>query len=107
MGIGGGFVMNVYLHEQKKAFSLNAKEVAPLLATEDMFKTDKDYTEGSLSIGVPGELKGYWELHKEHGKLPWKTLVEPTIKICEEGFNLSKHMSDFIEERLTKDHHLR
>lgn len=107
MGIGGGFVMNVYLHEQKKAFTLNAKEIAPLAATEDMFKTVGDYTEGPLSIGVPGEVKGYWELHREHGSLPWKSLLEPTIKICEAGIKLSKHMSDFIENRLTKDNHLR
>lgn len=53
-----------------------------------------------LSIGVPGEVKGYFELHKTYGKTPWKSLVEPSIKICEDGFTLSKHMSDFIGKRI-------
>lgn len=107
MGIGGGFLMNVYLNDEKKSFTVNAKETAPLSATDDMFDTREDYYDGPLAIGVPGEIKGYWELHKKYGQKTWKSLVEPTIKICEEGFKLSKHMSDFIEPRLLNDSHLR
>lgn len=107
MGIGGGFILNAYIHDQKKSFTINAKETAPLQATEDMFKTGDDYMNSTLSIAVPGEIKGYWELHKRYGSMDWKLLVEPTIKVCEEGFNVTKHMSDFIEPRLLNDNHLR
>lgn len=107
MGIGGGFIMNAYIRDEKKSFTINAKETAPSQVAEDMFKTSEEYMESPLTIAVPGEIKGYWELHKKYGTIDWKLLVEPTIKVCEEGFNVSKHMSDFIEPRLLKDNHLR
>lgn len=46
MGIGGGFIMNIWRHDEKKSITLNAKEVAPLAATKDMFKTPESYLEG-------------------------------------------------------------
>lgn len=109
MGIGGGFLLNLYIHKDRKAYTLNSKELAPLAATEDMFKNPDQYNDGPLSIGVPGEVKGYWELYKRFASknFSWKELVEPAIKVCESELKLSKHMSDFIEPRLEKDNHLR
>lgn len=43
MGIGGGFIMNIWLHAENKSITLNAKETAPLAATKDMFKTPEAY----------------------------------------------------------------
>lgn len=107
MGIGGGFLMNIFLHDQNKSITLNAKEVAPLAATKDMFKTPEEYSDGPLTIAVPGEVKGYWELHQKYGSLPWKSLVEPSIKVCENGFELSVHMSEYIVPRLVVNSPLR
>ena len=36
-GIGGGFVMNIYKKEEGKAYTLDAREVAPMAATHDMY----------------------------------------------------------------------
>lgn len=58
MGIGGGFLMNIWFQDKKKSVTLNAKEVAPLAATKDMFKTTEEYSDGPLTIAVPGEVKG-------------------------------------------------
>ncbi|XP_055314832.1 glutathione hydrolase 1 proenzyme-like isoform X2 [Sitodiplosis mosellana] len=109
MGIGGGFLMNLYIHSEGKAYTLNSKEMAPLNATEDMFKTPEEYLNGPLSVAVPGEVKGYWELYQRFAskRFSWKELVEPTIKVCESELKLSKHMSDNITPRLLKDNHLR
>lgn len=107
MGIGGGFIMNYYNHSEKKAYTMNAKEVAPIAATQNMFKTTESYLRGPLAIGVPGEVRGYWDLHKKFGSISWKDLVQPSIKICEEGFEMTKHMYDNIDPKLLKDTHLR
>ncbi len=34
-----------------------------------------------LNYNFKGEIAGYWEAYKIGGKLPWKTLFEPTIKV--------------------------
>jgi gamma-glutamyltranspeptidase/glutathione hydrolase/leukotriene-C4 hydrolase len=49
-----------------------------------------------MAVGVPGELKGYWEAHQKYGKLPWEQVVKPTIKICEEGYIMTKHQEDSL-----------
>lgn len=48
---------------------------------------------GGLSVAIPGELKGYWELHQKYGKLPWATLVQPTIKLCKEGHVVTPYLA--------------
>lgn len=89
--------MNIYVHAERKSYTINSKEVAPLAATPTMFKTQEDYKDSGLAIAVPGEVRGYWEVHKRFGSLPWKSLVEPTIKLCEDGFNMTKHMRDALD----------
>lgn len=47
---------------------------------------------GPLAVAVPGELKGYWEMYQRFGGgVPWARLVQPTIDICEQGFQVSAH----------------
>lgn len=93
MGVGGGMLMNIYVKSHKQAYSVDAREVAPFATTEDMFGKEIDLSlHGGLSIAVPGELMGYERAHSKFGKLPWKKLVEPSLKLCKEGFYMTKHM---------------
>ncbi|CAO1382913.1 unnamed protein product [Diamesa serratosioi] len=105
-GIGGGFLMTIYIKATGKAETLDAREVAPKAATRDMYVGDKNKTSliGGLSIAVPGEIKGMWELHKKYGILPWKDLFQPTIKLCKEGHEvtpyLARILSDFLGDKI-------
>ncbi|XP_068085022.1 scoloptoxin SSD14 isoform X2 [Anabrus simplex] len=111
MGLGGGFLMTLYFRESKTAITLNAREAAPLRATERMFVDDPNLARvGPLAVGVPGELKGYWEAHQRYGKLPWADVVAPALKVCEEGYNMTKHQADalfFNPDAIRKDSTLR
>lgn len=49
MGIGGGFLMTIYIKEEKRAYTLNAREVAPLAVTPNMFKEDPKKSQKSTS----------------------------------------------------------
>ncbi|KAH8039399.1 hypothetical protein HPB51_006419 [Rhipicephalus microplus] len=74
MGIGGGFIATVYSRSQKEAQVLVAREVAPAGASTDMYVNNKKGSLfGGLAVAVPGELRGYYELHQRlKGVLPWK-----------------------------------
>ncbi|KAF2884624.1 hypothetical protein ILUMI_21545 [Ignelater luminosus] len=97
MGLGGGFLMTIYIRESKSAYTLNAREAAPLKATPNMFKDQAEKAKhGALAVGVPGELRGYWTAHKRFGKLPWKELILPSIELCEKGYNMSLAQSDVL-----------
>jgi len=42
-------------------------------------------------VAVPGALKGYSTIYNLYGGgVPWESLFEPTIKLCEEGMKVSK-----------------
>uniref|UniRef100_A0A1B0GMM7 Gamma-glutamyltransferase n=1 Tax=Phlebotomus papatasi TaxID=29031 RepID=A0A1B0GMM7_PHLPP len=110
MGIGGGFIMNIYLRDAQKAYTLDAREISATAAHEKMHLHDSRTTiEGPLSLGTPGELMGYWEAHQRFGRLPWRDLVAPAIKVCEQGFPMSRHMEDStkINPRIQYDYMLR
>ncbi|CAG9773821.1 unnamed protein product [Ceutorhynchus assimilis] len=105
MGLGGGFLMTLYKRDEKKAYFLNAREKAPLAAKNEMYKDDQLTSRSTpLAVGVPGELKGYVELHKKFGTLPWKDLVQPALDICNKGYIMSNHQyqSLFKNAKLNK-----
>ncbi|OXA60414.1 Gamma-glutamyltranspeptidase 1 [Folsomia candida] len=98
MGVGGGFLMVLYNATTRTSVALTAREKAPLLAFEDMFEGNPNISaRGPLAVAVPGELKGYWEMYQRHGGgVPWSRLVQPTITLCEQGFNVSRHAANAL-----------
>ncbi|XP_076654629.1 scoloptoxin SSD14 isoform X2 [Halictus rubicundus] len=96
MGIGGGFFMTIYEKQTQTAYTLIARDKAPLAANATMYEGKPDDASfiGPLAIAVPGEVAGYWEAHKRFGKLQWAELFEPSIELCETGYNLTKIQYD-------------
>ena len=39
---------------------------------------------GAYSIAVPGEVYGMYKAWQRYGRLPWRYLVQPAIKLAEE-----------------------
>lgn len=96
-GLGGGaFMLLRSSNGQAQAF--NMRETAPQAASEDMYaKNPAAKKIGPLSIGVPGELAGLHLAWQQHGKLPWKKLVQPVIKLAAEGFVISPYLASNIK----------
>jgi len=89
-GIGGGCFVVARL-ANGKVMTLNGREQAPAKAHRDMYlrngKADTNLSQtGALAIGVPGALKAYAELSRNHGKLSFSTHLENAAKIAENGF---------------------
>lgn len=96
MGLGGGFVATVYHKESGEISTLLARERAPMASRWDMFVNMSEVT-GILSVAVPGELKGYSELHQKYGRVPWKTLIQPTIDLCRSGHIVTKYLETVLQ----------
>ena len=96
-GIGGGLFLLYFDAKSKKSTSFNGRETAPLAAHEKIFLDKKgkvrsfnDVVGGGLSVATPGALKTLEAAHKKYGKLPWKNLFAPAIKIANDGFVLDE-----------------
>ena len=96
-GIGGGALLLLYDGTQVVAF--DGRETAPAAATPDRFLDTqgkplawRDAVVGGRSVGVPGVLKMLDMAHKQYGKLPWATLLQPAIRLAEEGFPISRRL---------------
>ncbi|TLD14591.1 hypothetical protein PspLS_11068 [Pyricularia sp. CBS 133598] len=101
-GIGGGGFLLVRSPKGKYQF-VDFRETAPAAATEDMFKgKDTGSTLGGLASGVPGELRGLEYLHKHYGKLPWRDLVAPSIKLARDGFVVNADLVRYMDGEVDK-----
>ncbi|XP_017853019.1 glutathione hydrolase 1 proenzyme isoform X2 [Drosophila busckii] len=99
MGLGGGFLMNIYMHKERKSYSILSREFAPLMLLESNFtnfRTEQQLRQSSWSIAVPTELVGYALAHERFGELPWAQLVQPTLDLCRQGYKLYKHQYDAL-----------
>lgn len=95
---GGGFI--VFMDSGGKTTTIDFREKAPLNATNDMYLDDNgvlidDINHNSvLAIGVPGTVAGLYKAHKQYGKLPWATLVQPAIDQAKNGFPFNWSLYD-------------
>ena len=99
--IGGGGFMTIKINDEV-AF-LDYREKAPKAAHRDMYLDENgdviEYSSliGGQAVGVPGTVAGFWKAHQRFGKLPWEELVNPAIKLAEEGFLPAKILVDDIQ----------
>jgi gamma-glutamyltranspeptidase/glutathione hydrolase len=100
---GGGFI--IYRASNGDAVAYDFREAAPAKAHARMFLKDGSYSSAihhnsHLSVGVPGTVAGLYLAWQEHGKLPWKSLVAPAIKLAEDGFVVSHDLAGFLSAML-------
>ncbi|MBI2604920.1 MAG: gamma-glutamyltransferase [Deltaproteobacteria bacterium] len=104
MGIGGGGLL--LASQNGKLHLWDHREAAPASASGKML-LDKDgkplprYPDavtGPNPVGIPGTAAGLFAAHKKLGKLPWKRLLAPAIRIAREGFPITQLFEEELEE---------
>jgi len=96
---GGGFML---IHLDGETTFLDYRETAPSAADRDMYLDEINEVIPNASLiggqaaGVPGTVAGFWAAHQRYGKLPWKDLVMPAIRLAEDGFMPAKVLVDDI-----------
>jgi gamma-glutamyltranspeptidase/glutathione hydrolase len=90
--IGGGGFMMIYPGGTAEPVCIEYRETAPAAASKTMFPPNHDGY-GHKAVGVPGTVRGLWEAHRKFGKLPWKDVVLPAVKLADDGFAIDAQLA--------------
>ena len=102
---GGGFA--VYRLNDGEVGSLDFREKAPMKSYRDMYLSnledesivdDKKSKIGHLASGVPGSVDGMVKIHEKFGSIDWKFLLQPSIDLAKNGFNLTLKQSNSLNK---------
>ncbi|XP_062943475.1 glutathione hydrolase 5 proenzyme isoform X1 [Cynocephalus volans] len=99
MGLGGGVIFTIYNATTGKVEVINARETVPASHSPgllDQCEQALPLGTGAQWIGVPGELRGYAEAHRRHGRLPWVQLFQPTISLLRGDYRTPLVLSQFL-----------
>jgi gamma-glutamyltranspeptidase / glutathione hydrolase len=105
--IGGGGFMLVRLADGRTTF-LDYREVAPGAATRNMYiKPDGKLDErasviGYKSVAVPGTVAGLELALKTYGTMKLAEVMEPAIRLAENGFAVSEKLARQLQEEKAK-----
>lgn len=88
---GGGFFLLRQNGEPTRYQFLDARERAPLNASQNMYRRDGKVQptlslNGPLAAAIPGLPAALVELAEHYGKLPLKTSLAPAIRLAYQGF---------------------
>ena len=100
---GGGFI--VFRPASGAPETYDFRETAPTGSQPTMFLEGGKYSvtlhhNSYLSVGVPGTVAGLYLAWKDHGKLPWKRLVEPAVGLARDGFPVTEGLARSLRSAL-------
>lgn len=110
-GIGGGAFMLSYKRSTGAITAYDGRETAPAAATENYLRWISNAQQSTplpnarasgRSIGTPGVMALLDAAWKDSGKLPWKDLFAPAIRIANDGFKISPRMAASITASATQ-----
>ena len=100
--LGGGGFMVVYLKDKDKTVTIDYREKAPSAAHRDLFLDEKgNYDKKKaqfslLSAGVPGTVAGLHYALTKYGTMTWQEVLEPSIRLAEEGFSVPHDLANIL-----------
>jgi gamma-glutamyltranspeptidase len=102
-GVGGDGSAVLFLKGMKRPTTIDYKDMTPIRATPDNPKIVEDgriVADGPAAANIPGVVAGLDYLYRTYGsgKVKWEDLVDPAIKLADEGFILDEGLPSSIAE---------
>lgn len=100
-GIGGGCFILYYDATARRVVCLDGREETPAGARRTDFldsqgRVVEDDLTGGAAVGVPGTVAAMWEAHRRWGKLSWDKVLEPAIRLAENGIGITPRLRTSI-----------
>jgi len=113
-GIAGyGGCMVIYLANERRVVAIDYNCRAPRAVTPDMYElaeesepvswnqfppvVDRKNTFGPLAVSVPGTIAGLSLAEKKYGRLGWRRVLEPAMKLAADGFEVYDTLPENIQ----------
>jgi gamma-glutamyltranspeptidase/glutathione hydrolase len=102
-GVGGDGTAVLFLKDMKKPTVIEYKDMTPIKATADnpaIMQDGRIVADGPAAANIPGVVAGLDYAYRNYGsgKVKWEDLVEPAIKLADEGFILDESLPSSIAE---------
>lgn len=101
---GGGFML-VHLAKENTTIALDYREMAPALASRDMFLKPNGDVNNQLarssikSSGVPGTIAGLLHAHEKYGRISLRQVIRPAIELASKGIVVNVDLSHSLKSR--------
>ncbi len=96
-GLGGQTMMLIYINS--KVLAIDGSSRAPSLAhMSALYKRDR--SRGYRATTIPSTLATLWYVNKHYGRLPWKDIVRPAIRLAESGYKITQLQHQLQEQEL-------
>jgi gamma-glutamyltranspeptidase / glutathione hydrolase len=103
-GIGGGSFILYYDAATGQVHAIDGREECPAGANRQQFLDaqgkllkDEEVLTGGHCVGVPGTVAAMYHAHKKWGKLSWKQVLDPAIRLASQGIGMTPRLRWAIE----------
>ncbi len=104
-GLGGGGFYLLHLADSGRKVFVDAREVAPLAATADMYLdatgqvNQQQLAAGPLAAGIPGIPAALDHLSREYGRIKLELSLAPALRHAREGIAVDHKLAAHIQRR--------
>ena len=97
--LGGGGFMLIYDKNKGEISSIDYRSAAPAIAksSDVVGKNGKTIRYGHKVTAVPGSVAGLLKAHSERGTLSLKEVMEPAIRLAEEGIEVTYDLNQALK----------
>lgn len=100
-GLGGEGFLVIYLPESDRAVSIDYRSAAPAASVEDLVGKKMPSTSWK-SVGIPGTVAGLSMALEKYGTMTLAQVMEPSIRLAEEGFAIPETLAGVINDNYEK-----